>query len=101
MDAREKASATHPKVLQGHEREILEDLCRSELSEVRWHVGLLVPRLQLETGQMPVAVAVLERLIDDRSRIVQVNALDWILQLADEHPELERPGRGGDDPCVT
>lgn len=88
VDALEKASATHPEVLRGHESEILEDLPGSELPEVRWHVGLLVPRLPLTARQMPLAAQVLERLLTDPSRIVSVNALDGIVHLADRHPEL-------------
>ncbi len=88
VDALEKVSATHPAVLRGHEREILEDLSTSELPEVRWHVGLLLPRLRLDAAQLPIAVSVLERLLEDRSRIVQVNALEGIVRLADDYPEL-------------
>lgn len=88
VDALEKVSAKQPQVLRGHELEVLEALSTSELPEVRWHVGLLIPRLRLAAGQLPIAVGVLERLLDDRSRIVQVNALDGIVHLADEHPEL-------------
>jgi len=88
VDALEKVSVTHPEVLAGHELEILENLSTSELPEVRWHVGLLIPRLRLNQEQMSVAVGVLERLHDDQSRIVQVNALDGIGQLADDYAEL-------------
>lgn len=88
VDALEKVSATHPVVLEGHEFEILKDLSCSELPEVRWHVGLLIPRLRLAAGQLDLAVTALERLQDDRSRIAQVNALDGIVKLAGQHPHL-------------
>jgi len=88
VDALEKVSASRPEVLVGHEQEILEDLTASKLAEVRWHVGLMIPRLQLDARRVSVAVAVLERLLTDRSRIVQANALEGIVRLADAHPEL-------------
>lgn len=88
VDALEKVSVTHPEVLVGHEHEVLAVLPRSELPEVRWHVGLLIPRLRLTTEQVAEAVDVLERLLDDPSRIAQVNALDGIVMLADQQPGL-------------
>jgi hypothetical protein len=88
VDALEKVSATHPAVLRGHEQEVLASLSASTLAEVRWHVGLLIPRLALDTDDLTRAVDVLERLLDDHSRIVQVNALDGIVRLADAHPRF-------------
>ncbi len=37
VDALEKVSVKHPKVLRGHEVEVLEVLPLAELPEVRWH----------------------------------------------------------------
>ncbi len=88
VDALEKVSVSDPEVLVGHELEILEELPRSQAAEIRWHVGLLAPRLRLDSAQVTVAAAVLERLLDDRSRLAQVNALDGLVRLAEQHPEL-------------
>lgn len=88
VDALEKASSARPAVLAGHEQEILRDLGASELPEVRWHVGLLIPRLELDAAGLEAAVKVLRRLLNDQSRIVQVNALEGIVRLADRHAEL-------------
>lgn len=88
VDALEKVSASRPEVLVGHEQEVLEELASSKLSEDRWHVGLMIPRLALDAQRMPIAVAVLERLLTDPSRIVQANALEGIVRLADDHVEL-------------
>jgi len=66
----------------------MEDLSASELLEVRWHFGLLIPRLELDARQLPVAVGVLDRLLGDPSRIVQANALDGVVRLADTNIEL-------------
>lgn len=88
VDALEKVSVARPEVLRGHEHEVIEELAASELPEVRWHVGLLIPRLELDPTWLPIAVEVLDRLLDDPSRIVQVNALEGIVRLADDHAEL-------------
>lgn len=87
VDALEKASRSSPGILAGHELEILERLSGSELAEIRWHVGLLVPRLKLGPQALSTAVTVLERLLDDDSRIAQTNALDGLVTLAEHHPE--------------
>lgn len=88
VDALEKVSAAHPDVLLGHEAEVLEDMPASELPEVRWHVGLLIPRLELDGRRLRFAAEVLDRLMGDPSRLVQVNALDGIIRLADQHPKV-------------
>lgn len=88
VDALEKASRTRPEVLEGHEGQILDELARSPLPEVRWHVGQLVPRLRLREGQVSQAAAVLEQLMRDTSRVAQALALDGLVTLADAHPEL-------------
>ena len=44
VDCLEKVSVTHPQILVGHERTILETFATSELAEVRWHLGLMLPR---------------------------------------------------------
>jgi hypothetical protein len=88
VDALEKASRTEPGVLEGHERQVLEELPSSELAQVRWHVGQLIPRLDLAEEQVRLAAVVLGRLLEDRSRITQATALDGLVSLADQHPEL-------------
>ena len=75
----EKASRTAPGVLEGHERQILAELSRSERAEVRWHVGQLVPRLELTAEQVRTAAAVLARLLEDGSRITRANALEGLV----------------------
>lgn len=88
VDALEKASATRPEILQGRERQVLDDLLRSELAEVRWHVGLLTPRLRLDADGLTLASAALERLLEDSSRIAQANALEGLVALGERHPSL-------------
>lgn len=80
VDALEKVSAVRPAVLLRHEQDVLVGMPTSELPEVRWHVGLLIPRLRLDARQVPIAAEVLDRLLDDPSRIVQANALDGIVR---------------------
>jgi hypothetical protein len=88
VDALEKVSTTLPEVLAGHEQDVLGDLSTSELPEMRWHVGLLIPRLRLDDRRLPTAIAVLDRLLHDPSRIVQANALEGVVRLADAHDEV-------------
>jgi hypothetical protein len=57
---------------------------------VQWHVARLVPRLDLDDRERAEAVAQMVRLLEESPiGIVEADALQAVLQLADGHPEHE------------
>lgn len=93
-DAVEKATAERPALLDASHRErLLGEIAAIDQQEVRWHVAQLLPRLDLDDGDVDRAVAVLEGFLDDESRIVRVNAMSALADLALAHPRLHEPVR--------
>jgi hypothetical protein len=81
-DAVEKASRISPHLLQPHKRRLLTDVAGVEQQEVRWHLAQILPRLRLTPKERRKAVTLLESFLEDTSRIVQVNALQALTDLA-------------------
>lgn len=81
-DAVEKASRTRPYLLQPHKRTILTNVAAVEQSEVRWHLAQLIPRLRLASNERKQAIALLWSCLECRSKIVQVNAMQALTDLA-------------------
>lgn len=89
-DAVEKITAYHPDFLSKYDVEILS-LCRIAVNkELKWHLAQLLPRLNLDNDQMTEASSILHRWIADKrnSRIVRVNALQSLFDLADNKKAL-------------
>lgn len=89
-DVAEKVSRHRPDLLQPYAHELLDELTQVEQQEVRWHVALLLPRLQLSDRQQEAAVQALLGFLQDRSRIVQVNTLQALAEFAEREPGLRR-----------
>lgn len=87
-DALEIASAHRPERLQPFKMLLLGPAARVPQQEVRWHVALMLPRLALEPAERETAVAILLSYLDDRSRIVKVNAMQGLAELALQDPTL-------------
>jgi hypothetical protein len=81
-DAVEKASRIFPDLLQPHKRRLLTDVAGVEQQEVRWHLAQILPRLRLTPNERRSVFALLESFLEDASRIVQVNALQALADLA-------------------
>jgi hypothetical protein len=93
VDALEKASRTAPEILAGRAEAVLVlALAGAGEPAVRWHVGLLVPRLALTDAQRARAADVLQALLGDESRIAQVNALDASRPARGRPPRARAPG---------
>lgn len=89
-DAVEKASRIRPDLLRPHIRQMLRDVAAVEQQEVRWHVAQIVPRLPVGARERTRAVALLESFLDDESRIVQVNAMQALADIALQNPRLRQ-----------
>ena len=88
-DAVEKATGERPALLgDAHRERLLGDLAAVDQQEVRWHVAQLLPRLDLDGEDVDRAVGILDGYLDDESRIVRVNAMSALADLAVAHPGL-------------
>jgi hypothetical protein len=87
-DATEKVTAQRPDLLAPYRERLLGPIAAQEQQEVRWHVAQMLPRLELTARQRDRAVALLEGYLDDDSRIVRVEAMQALADLARAHAEL-------------
>lgn len=89
-DAVEKITREHPEFLAAHKRTVLLLLNRGEDKELKWHLGLLVPRLELSKSELGKVWARLTRWALDmkESRIVRVNAIQGLFELSRKTPAL-------------
>ena len=81
-DAVEKITAQRPELLQPYKRKLPEVAGSSDQQEVRWHVALMIPRLELTARERAVAVDILFGYLCDRSRIVKRFAMQGLAALA-------------------
>jgi len=87
-DAAEKVTVTRPELLHPHKQELLGLLVEAEQIELRWHLALMVPRLELSARERERAVAALQRYLEDRSSIVKTFAMQGMADLARQDPSL-------------
>jgi HEAT repeat protein len=87
-DAAEKVSAQKPRLLDRHKAELLGLLAESDQIELRWHLAMMIPRLQLTGTERRRAAENLHRYLDDRSSIVRTCALQALFDLAQNDPAL-------------
>jgi hypothetical protein len=81
-DAAEKVTAKRPELLAPHKRSLLLQTSQATQQEVRWHLALMLPRLELNARERKAAAAILQGWLDDRSRIIQVCALQGLAELS-------------------
>ena len=87
-DAVEKITVTRPELLSPHKQELLGLLDEAEQIELRWHLALMVPRLELSGPERARAAAALQRYLEDRSSIVKTFALQGLAGLARQDASL-------------
>jgi len=87
-DVVEKVTARHPEWLRPYKSVLLHRLAEDTQQEVRWHVAQMLPRLDLCSEERARSVGVLIAYLDDRSKIVQVNAMQALADLARRDPCL-------------
>ena len=87
-DAAEKVTVTRPELLIPHKQELLGLLTEAKQIELRWHLALMVPRLELSMPERKRTVAALQRYLEDRSSIVRTFAMQGLADLARQDPTL-------------
>ena len=93
-DALEKISIERALLLQPFLAELLGLADETLQPEVRWHLALMLPRLQLNRQQRLRAFARLREYLSDRSSIVKTTALQGLLTLAGEDRVLVQEAEG-------
>ena len=81
-DAIEKITINNPQFLAKHKIQIIE-LCNvSKDKELKWHLALMIPRLQLDTREFDKAWNTLTKWAKDKtnSRIVRVNSIQGLFK---------------------
>lgn len=81
-DAVEKATRTHPELLAPFSSELLGPLADIDQQEVRWHVLMMLPRLNLTEEERIRAWAVAEHSLSHPSQIVECEALTAMFKLS-------------------
>lgn len=82
-DAIEKITINHPKYLTKHKLEIIELCDVAKDKELKWHLALLIPRLQLSDKEFGKAWKTLTKWAKDgtNSRIVKVNSIQGLFEM--------------------
>lgn len=84
-DAAEKVTLRHPRRLQPHKAALLGELSLVDQPELRWHVALMLPRLDLSTVEQRRVFSTLLGFLGDGSSIVRTCALQALHDLAQKY----------------
>jgi len=87
-DVIEKVTQTNPKLLCGHEQEVVAILESAEQQEVCWHIAQIAPRLELSTKEEAKIIKSLKHLLNHKSKIVRVFAMDALATFAERNSSL-------------
>jgi hypothetical protein len=90
-DAVEKITLNHNEYLQPHKNQLLSILKSADQKELKWHIAQLVSRLALDKKELEDVLHILTywALNQNESKIVRVNALQGLFNLARTHPDLQ------------
>ncbi len=91
-DAVEKITRNHPGYLQPHKKELLNLCGKAEDKELKWHLALVVSRLQLTRAELGRLWHLLAgwAMHKKESRIVRTNAIQALHQLLQQDRTLEQ-----------
>lgn len=89
-DAIEKITIVHPEYLKKHRNDLLNLMSNAKHKELKWHIAQLIPRLRLKSNEVKEAWKQLYFWVGDKneSRIVRVNSLDALFELAFDNPRF-------------
>ncbi|MBP2654713.1 MAG: hypothetical protein H6Q73_2282 [Firmicutes bacterium] len=89
-DAIEKVTRKEPQYLQPVKQQLLREVSQVAQQEVQWHVAQMLPRLALEPKEASEVIKLLESwLKSSKSKIVQVNSLQAMVDIAAKHTEYQ------------
>ena len=91
-DAIEKITLTKPEFLRGHNHEIIHLTRTAVNKELKWHLALIVSRLELNMDELGIVWGQLTKWALDKreSRIVRVNSIQSLYDLTNKYEELKR-----------
>jgi hypothetical protein len=91
-DAIEKITTKHPEYLKKHKQEIIDLMNTAKDKEFKWHLALIVARLNLTTDELGIIWQKLSNWAKDKkeSKIVRVNSIQSLFDLVKKNPELKR-----------
>jgi len=89
-DTIEKVTLHNADFLQKHKNELIDLLNSSENIELKWHLALLLPRLNLKENEIGMVWHTLTKWATDKkeSKIVRVNSIQGLCNLLQQRPEL-------------
>lgn len=87
-DALEKMSREQPGLLQAYKTPLLALSAETAQQEVKWHLALTIPRLQLTICECRSAAEVLQTYLEDRSSIVKTFAMQGLADLTRQDATL-------------
>lgn len=83
-DVAEKVSARIPGCLRPHAAVLMALAATAHEPELRWHLAQMLPRLGLDARKRRTAASLLFNYLRDDSRIVQICALQTLVDLAQD-----------------
>ena len=91
-DAVEKITMTQPQFLTSHKQVIIDFLKTASDKEFKWHLALLVSRLDITKAELPDVWNTLISWARDslESKIVRVNSIQSLHDIAKSHPEFHQ-----------
>jgi hypothetical protein len=87
-DAAEKVSREQAVLLQPYKKAVLGLLAEAKEPELRWHLALIIPRLQLAPSECRRVADILRQYLEDRSSIVRAFAIQGLSDLTGQYPCL-------------
>lgn len=87
-DAVEKITARFPQYLRPYKAMLIGEIARTDQKEVRWHVAQMLPRLEYDAVERDVVFSVLMDYLKDSSSIVRTFAMQALVDLTRQFPEL-------------
>jgi len=88
-DAAEKVTRNNRKLLQPYKKELLGLMIEAQEKELRWHLAVMVPRMELTIKEGAGVMNVLSAYLGDKSSIVKTFALQGMADLAAVEPSLQ------------
>jgi hypothetical protein len=75
-------------LLSSYKRIIIKELSQIEQQEVCWHIAQVLPRLEYTAEQEKEIIEILKRYLSHKSKIVNVNAMEALVDLAEKNQTI-------------